>query len=235
MNTQDYITLEEEYGAHNYHPLDVVITRGEGVWVYDVDGKKYLDCLSAYSALNQGHVHPKILNALLEQAKKVTLTSRAFRNDQLPLLYKELSEMTGYEMSLPMNSGAEAVETAIKLARKWAYRVKGVPRHQAEIITAAGNFHGRTTTLVSFSTDPLYRDDFGPFTPGFVTVPYGDASAVEKVINKNTAAVLLEPIQGEAGVIMPPAGYLKKVSGICKKNHVLFIADEISNRIGAYG
>jgi ornithine--oxo-acid transaminase len=235
MNTQDYITLEEEYGAHNYHPLDVVITRGEGVWVYDVDGKKYLDCLSAYSALNQGHVHPKILNALLEQARKVTLTSRAFRNDQLPLLYKELSEMTGYEMSLPMNSGAEAVETAIKLARKWAYRVKGVPRHQAEIITAAGNFHGRTTTLVSFSTDPLYRDDFGPFTPGFVNVPYGDASAVEKVINKNTAAVLLEPIQGEAGVIMPPAGYLKKVSEICKKNHVLFIADEIQTGLARTG
>ena len=235
MNSQDYITLEEEYGAHNYLPLDVVITRGEGVWVYDVDGKKYLDCLSAYSALNQGHVHPKILNALLEQAKKVTLTSRAFRNDQLPLLYKELSEMTGYEMSLPMNSGAEAVETAIKLARKWAYRVKGVPRHQAEIITAAGNFHGRTTTLVSFSTDPLYRDDFGPFTPGFVTVPYGDVSAVENAINKNTAAVLLEPIQGEGGVIIPPAGYLKKVSDICKKNNVLFIADEIQTGLARTG
>ena len=235
MNSKDYITLEEENGAHNYHPLDVVITRGEGVWVYDVDGNKYLDCLSAYSALNQGHVHPKILNALLEQAKKVTLTSRAFRNDQLPLLYKELSEMTGYEMSLPMNSGAEAVETAIKLARKWAYRVKGVPRHQAEIITAAGNFHGRTTTLVSFSTDPLYRDDFGPFTPGFVTVPYGDVSAIEKAINKNTAAVMLEPIQGEGGVIMPPAGYLKKVSEICKKNNVLFIADEIQTGLGRTG
>ena len=235
MNTKDYIDLEEQYGAHNYLPLDVVITRGEGVWVYDVDGKKYLDCLSAYSALNQGHVHPKILNALLEQAKKVTLTSRAFRNDQLPLLYKELSDMTGYDMSLLMNSGAEAVETAIKLARKWAYRVKGVPRHQAEIITAAGNFHGRTTTLVSFSTDPLYRDDFGPFTPGFVTVPYGDASAVEKSINKNTAAVLLEPIQGEGGVIIPPAGYLKKVSEICKKNNVLFIADEIQTGLARTG
>ena len=235
MNTNDYIALEEEYGAHNYHPLDVVITRGEGVWVYDVDGKKYLDCLSAYSALNQGHVHPKILNALIEQAKKVTLTSRAFRNDQLPLLYKELSEMTGYEMSLPMNSGAEAVETAIKLARKWAYRVKGVPRHQAEIITAAGNFHGRTTTIVSFSTEPFYRDDFGPFTPGFVTVPYGDASAVEKTINKNTAAVMLEPIQGEGGVIIPPAGYLKKVSEICKKNNVLFVADEIQTGLARTG
>src|SRR5512143_3917128 len=206
MNTKDFIGLEEEYGAHNYHPLDVVIERAEGVWVYDVDGKRYLDCLSAYSAVNQGHVHPEILKTMLEQAKKVTLTSRAFRNDQLPLLYKELSDMTGYEMSLPMNSGAEAVETAVKLARKWAYRVKGIPRHQAEIITAAGNFHGRTTTLISFSTEPSYRDDFGPFTPGFVTVPYGDAAAIAAALNKNTAAVLFEPIQGEGCVIIPPAG-----------------------------
>jgi ornithine--oxo-acid transaminase len=235
VNTQDYITLEEKYGAHNYHPLDVVITRGEGVWVYDVDGGKYLDCLSAYSALNQGHVHPKILNALLEQARKVTLTSRAFRNDQLPLFYKELSEMTGYDMSLPMNSGAEAVETAVKLARKWAYRVKGVPRHQAEIITAAGNFHGRTTTIVSFSTEPAYRDDFGPFTPGFVTVPYGNAAAIEKAINKNTAAVLLEPIQGEGGVIIPPAGYLKKVAELCRENRVLLMADEIQTGLARTG
>ena len=210
MNTKDFISLEEQYGAHNYHPLDVVIEKAEGVWVYDVDGKKYLDCLSAYSAVNQGHVHPEILNALLEQAKKVTLTSRAFRNDQLPLFYKELSEMTGYEMSLPMNSGAEAVETALKLARKWAYQVKGVPRHKAEIITAVGNFHGRTLAIITFSTEPLYRDDFGPFTPGFVTVAYGDAEAIEKAITPNTAAVLLEPIQGEGGVIIPPAGYLKK-------------------------
>lgn len=235
MNSLDYIKLEDEYGAHNYHPLDVVITRGQGVWVYDVDGKRYLDCLSAYSALNQGHVHPKILDALLEQAHKVTLTSRAFRNDQLPLLYKELSDMTGYEMSLPMNSGAEAVETAIKLARKWAYRVKGVPRHQAEIITAAGNFHGRTTTLISFSTEPSYREDFGPFTPGFITVPYGDAAAVEKAINKNTAAVLLEPIQGEGGVIIPPAGYLARVAEVCKQNNVLFMADEIQTGLGRTG
>ena len=235
MNTQDYIALEEEYGAHNYHPLDVVITRGEGVWVYDVDGKRYLDCLSAYSALNQGHVHPKILSALQEQAQKLTLTSRAFRNDQLPLLYKELSELTGYEMSLPMNSGAEAVETAIKLARKWAYRVKGVPRHQAEIITAAGNFHGRTTTIISFSTEPSYRDDFGPFTPGFPTVPYGDAAAVEKAINPNTAAVLVEPIQGEGGVIIPPAGYLRKVADLCEKNNVLLMADEIQTGLGRTG
>lgn len=235
MNTQDFINIEEQYGAHNYHPLDVVIERAEGVWVYDVDGKKYLDCLSSYSAVNQGHVHPAILNALLEQAKKVTLTSRAFRNDQLPLLYKELSEMTGYDMSLPMNSGAEAVETAVKLARKWAYRVKGVPRHQAEIIVAGGNFHGRTVTIVSFSTEPLYRDDFGPFTPGFVVVDYGDATALEKAITPNTAAVMLEPIQGEAGVIIPPAGYLKQVADLCKKNNVLFVADEIQTGLARTG
>jgi ornithine--oxo-acid transaminase len=227
--------MEEEYGAHNYHPLDVVITRGEGVWVYDVDGKRYLDCLSAYSALNQGHVHPRILKAMVDQARKVTLTSRAFRNDQLPLLYKELSEMTGYGMSLPMNSGAEAVETAVKLARKWAYRVKGVPRHQAEIITASGNFHGRTTTIVSFSTEPSYRDDFGPFTPGFVTVPYGDALALEKAINKNTAAILLEPIQGEGGVIIPPEGYLRRAAELCKQHNVLFMADEIQTGLGRTG
>jgi ornithine--oxo-acid transaminase len=227
MNTADYIKLEEQYGAHNYHPLDVVIQRGEGVWVYDVEGKKYLDCLSAYSAVNQGHVHPRVLNALIQQAGKVTLTSRAFRNDQLPFFYKELSEFTGYEMSLPMNSGAEAVETALKLARKWAYQVKKVPKYKAEIITAEGNFHGRTISTISFSTEPLYKDDFGPFTPGFVTVPYGDAAAIEKAINPNTAAVFIEPIQGEAGVIIPPAGYLKKVRELCTKNNVLFIADEI--------
>ena len=235
MNTKEYIALEEQFGAHNYHPLDVVIEKAEGVWVYDVDGKKYLDCLSAYSAVNQGHVHPDILNALLEQAKKVTLTSRAFRNDQLPLLYKELSEMTGYEMSLPMNSGAEAVETALKLARKWAYRVKGVPRHQAEIIVADGNFHGRTISIITFSSEELYRDDFGPFTPGFITVKYGDASAIEKAITPNTAAVMLEPIQGEGGVIIPPDGYLKQVSEICKKNNVLFMADEIQTGLARTG
>lgn len=235
MKIQEYIQLEEQYGAHNYHPLDVVIDKAEGVWVYDVEGKKYLDCLSAYSAVNQGHVHPKILEALVDQARKVTLTSRAFRNDQLPLLYKELSEMTDYEMSLPMNSGTEAVETAIKLARKWAYEVKGVPRHQAEIIVCAGNFHGRTTTVVSFSTEPLYKDDFGPFTPGFVTVPYGDSAAIEAAITPNTAAVMLEPIQGEAGVIIPPEGFLKQVADICKKNDVLFIADEIQTGLGRTG
>ena len=235
MNTKDYIALEEQYGAHNYHPLDVVIEKAEGVWVYDVDGKKYLDCLSAYSAVNQGHVHPEILKAMLEQAGKVTLTSRAFRNDQLPLFYKEFSEMTGYDMSLPMNSGAEAVETAVKLARKWAYRVKGVPRHQAEIIVCAGNFHGRTTTIVSFSTEPSYRDDFGPFTPGFVTVPYGDLDALKKAITPNTAAFLVEPIQGEGGVIIPPAGYLKQAADLCKQNNVLFIADEIQTGLARTG
>lgn len=235
MNTQEYIKIEEQYGAHNYHPLDVVIEKAEGVWVYDVEGKKYLDCLSAYSAVNQGHVHPEILKALLDQAKKVTLTSRAFRNDQLPLLYKELSEMTGYDMSLPMNSGAEAVETAVKLARKWAYQVKKVPRHQAEIIVAGNNFHGRTVTIVSFSTEPLYRDDFGPFTPGFVVVEYGNVDALEKAITPNTAAILLEPIQGEAGVIMPPAGYLKKVAELCKKHNVLYISDEIQTGLGRTG
>lgn len=235
MNTQDYIALEEQYGAHNYHPLDVVIEKAEGVWVYDVDGKKYLDCLSAYSAVNQGHVHPEILNAMIEQAKKVTLTSRAFRNDQLPLFYKEFSEMTGYDMSLPMNSGAEAVETAIKLARKWAYCYKNVARHQAEIIVCAGNFHGRTTTIISFSTEPLYRDDFGPYTPGFLVAPYGDVDAIKRLITSNTAAVLIEPIQGEGGVIIPPAGYLKQVADLCKKNSVLLIADEIQTGLGRTG
>lgn len=235
MQTSDYIEIEEKYGAHNYHPLDVVIERGEGVWVYDVDGRKYLDCLSAYSALNQGHVHPRIRQALIDQAEKITLTSRAFRNDQLPFFYKELAELTGYEMSLPMNSGAEAVETALKLARKWAYRVKNVPRYQAEIITARGNFHGRTISTISFSTEEFYKEDFGPFTPGFITVPYGDVDAIRAAINPNTAAIFLEPIQGEAGVIIPPAGYLKQVSQICMENNVLFIADEIQTGLGRTG
>lgn len=235
MNTQDYIELEEQYGAHNYHPLDVIITRGEGVWVYDIEGKRYLDCLSSYSALNQGHVHPKILRVMLEQAQRLTLTSRAFRNDQLPLFYKELSALTGYEMALPMNSGAEAVETAIKLARKWAYQVKGVPRHHAEIIICENNFHGRTISIISFSTEPLYRDDFGPFTPGFVVVPFGDAEAIAEAINPHTAAVLLEPIQGESGVNIPPEGYLRKVRNLCTKSNVLFIADEIQTGLGRTG
>ncbi len=235
MKSNEYIALEEKYGAKNYHPLDVVITKGKGVWVYDVEGRKYLDCLSAYSAVNQGHVHPRILAVLKEQAEKLTLTSRAFRNDQLPLLYKELSEVTGYEMSLPMTSGVEAVETALKLARKWAYRVKGILRHKSEIITCQGNFHGRTITAISFSSEPLYRDDFGPFTPGFISVPYGNIQAITRSINMNTAAVLLEPIQGEAGVIVPPDGYLKKVYEICKSRNVLFIADEIQTGLGRTG
>lgn len=235
MRTHELIEIEEKYGAHNYHPLDVVIERGEGVWVYDVEGNKYLDCLSAYSALNQGHVHPRILKAMQKQAEKVTLTSRAFRNDQLPLFYKELSEMTGYEMSLPMNSGAEAVETALKVARKWGYDVKKIPHFDAEIIVADGNFHGRTISIISFSSEPLYKDAFGPFTPGFKSVPYGDAGALEKAITPNTAAVMLEPIQGEGGVLIPPEGYLKKVSELCKKNNVLFIADEIQTGLGRTG
>lgn len=235
MKSQEFIEIEDRYGAHNYHPLDVVINRGEGVWVYDVEGKKYLDCLSAYSALNQGHVHPAILKAMVEQAQKVTLTSRAFRNDQLPLFYKELSEMTGYGMSIPMNSGAEAVETALKLARKWGYVVKGIERHKAEIIVANGNFHGRTISIISFSSEPFYKNDFGAFTPGFINVKYGDADAIEKAITPNTAAVMLEPIQGEGGVLIPPAGYLKKVSELCKKNNVLFIADEIQTGLGRTG
>ncbi|MBT3669599.1 MAG: ornithine--oxo-acid transaminase [Chloroflexi bacterium] len=235
MNSQELIDLEEKYGAHNYHPLDVVITKGDGVWVWDAEGNKYLDCLSAYSALNQGHVHPDILKSLIDQAAKVTLTSRAFRNDQLSLFYKELAEMTGYEMSLPMNSGAEAVETALKLARKWAYTVKGVPRHQAEIIVAEGNFHGRTISIVTFSSEELYKDDFGPFTPGFPMVPYGDLGAMEAAINENTAAIMVEPIQGEGGVLIPPDGYLQGLRELCDKHNILLIFDEIQTGLGRTG
>lgn len=227
METKRFIELENEYGAHNYHPLDVVIASAKGVWVTDVNGRRYLDCLSAYSAVNQGHTHPKILEAMVEQAGKVTLTSRAFRNDQLGLFYKELSDMSGYEMSLPMNSGAEAVETAVKLARKWGYVVKGIPQDQANIIVVEGNFHGRTVTIITFSTEAAYKANFGPFTPGFRAVKYNDAAAIEAAIDENTAAVLIEPIQGEAGVIIPDAGYLKKVREICTRNNVLMIADEI--------
>ena len=235
MKTRDYINLEGKYGAHNYHPLDVVITRGEGVWVWDTEGNKYLDCLSAYSALNQGHVHPRILKALQDQAARLTLTSRAFRNDQLPQFYQHLSRMSGYQMSLPMNSGAEAVETALKLARKWAYQVKGVPKYQAEIITAAGNFHGRTISIITFSSEPLYKEAFGPYTPGFITVPYGDIQAVESAINEDTAAIMVEPIQGEAGVIIPPAGYLKSLHQLCQRHNVLLILDEIQTGLGRTG
>jgi ornithine--oxo-acid transaminase len=227
--------LENKFGAHNYLPLDVVLERGEGVWVYDVEGNKYLDCLSAYSALNQGHVHPKILEAMIEQAKKITLTSRAFHNDQLALLYQDLSKLTEYEKFIIMNSGAEAVETAIKITRKWAYQIKRIPRNKAEIIVADGNFHGRTITLISFSSEPLYKDDFGPLTPGFISVPFGDSEAIRRAINKNTAGVLIEPIQGEGGVIIPPQGYLEDVCSICEENNVLFIADEIQTGLGRTG
>jgi len=238
MNTLDYIELEERYGAHNYKPLDVVITRGEGVWVWDVEGKKYLDCLSAYSAVNQGHCHPRIVRAMIEQAQRLTLTSRAFRNDQLPLLYQELCELTGYEMALPMNSGTGAVETAIKAARKWGYTVKGVPEGQAQIIVCEDNFHGRTVTVVSFSTEPQYREGFGPFTPGFVTVPYGDAEALEAALEEhgdNVVAFMVEPIQGESGVRIPPDGYLKRAAELCHQHGVLLITDEIQSGLGRSG
>ena len=233
--SEAFIALEEQFGAHNYHPLDVVIERGEGVWVYDVEGRKYLDCLAAYSAVNQGHCHPRIMQAVVDQVKRVTLTSRAFRNDQLPLLYKLLHDLTGYDMSLPMNSGAEAVETAVKAARKWGYTVKGIPKDKAEIIVCADNFHGRTTTIISFSTDEQYRDGFGPLTPGFVVIPYGDAAALEAAITPNTAAFLVEPIQGEAGIIIPPAGFLKNAAALCKANDVLFVCDEIQAGLGRTG
>ena len=235
LRTRDFIELENQYGAHNYHPLDVVIERAEGVWVYDVEGKRYLDCLAAYSAVNQGHCHPEILKALVEQAHKVTLTSRAFRNDQLPLFYKELHELTGYDIALPMNSGSEAVETAIKTARKWGYKIKGIPEDKAEVIVCANNFHGRTITEVSFSTDAQYRDGFGPFTPGFKVIPFGDAQALESAITPNTCAFLVEPIQGEAGIIIPPAGFLKQAADICRQNRVLLIVDEIQSGLGRTG
>jgi ornithine--oxo-acid transaminase len=235
MDTKDFIDLEDLYGAHNYLPLDVVIARGKGVWVWDVEGKKYLDFLSAYSAVNHGHCHPRLVKVLKDQGAKLTLTSRAFRNDQWPLLAKELCELTDYEMVLPMNSGAEAIETAIKAARKWAYQKKGVPQDQAEIIACSNNFHGRTVTIISFSTEPIYRKDFGPFTPGFVIVPHGDAEALEAAIKPNTAAFLVEPIQAEAGIIMPPEGYLKKAKEICERNNILFIADEIQTGLGRTG
>ncbi len=234
-NSQAFIELENQYGAHNYQPLDVVIERAEGVWVYDVDGKKYLDCLAGYSAVNQGHCHPRIVQALMDQARRVTLTSRAFRNDQLPLLCKDLHDLTGMDMSLPMNSGAEAVETALKAARKWGHTVKGIPANKAEIIACQNNFHGRTITIVSFSTEPQYQDGFGPFTPGFSVIPFGDAAALESAITPNTAAFLVEPVQGEAGIILPPPGFLKHASDICKRHNVLLIADEIQSGLGRTG
>jgi ornithine--oxo-acid transaminase len=233
--TQELIELEQQFGAHNYHPLDVVIERAEGVWVYDIEGKRYLDCLASYSAVNQGHCHPRILETLIEQAHKVTLTSRAFRNDQLPLLYRDLHELTGFDMALPMNSGAEAVETAIKAARKWGYKIKGIPDSHAEIIVCANNFHGRTVTIVSFSSDEQYRDGFGPFTPGFKIIPYGDSHALKQAITPNTCAFLVESIQGEAGIIIPPVGYLREAADICRQNRVLMMCDEIQSGLGRTG
>lgn len=233
--TKKLIELETKYVAPNYKPLDLVIERGEGVWVWDVEGKKYMDFLSAYSALNQGYVHPRMLKVMTEQAQKCTLTSRAFRNNQLPYFAKELCDFTGYEMMLPMNSGAEAVETAVKTARLWGEKVKGVKKNKGQIIACAGNFHGRTVTIISFSADEEYKDGFGPFTPGFKLIPYGDADALEKAITPDTVGFLVEPIQGEAGVYIPPEGYLKKAAEICKKNNVLFIADEVQSGLGRTG
>lgn len=235
MKSNEYILLEEEFGAHNYKPLDVVIERGEGIWVWDVDGKKYMDCLSAYSAVNQGHCNPRIMEAMFEQARKLTLTSRAFRNDQLGPLYKELCELTHSHKVLPMNSGAEAVETAIKAVRKWGYEVKGVPQNKAEIIVCRNNFHGRTISIISFSTDPTSTTNFGPFTPGFTVVDFGDAAALEAAINENTVAFMVEPIQGEAGVIIPPDGYLKDVRRICNEHGIVLIFDEIQTGLGRTG
>ncbi len=233
--TNQLIALEEQHGAHNYHPLDVVIERARGVWVWDVDGKKYLDFLAAYSAVNQGHCHPRIVAALKEQADRVTLTSRAFRNDQLGPLCRQITEMTGFARFLPMNSGAEAVETAVKAVRKWGYKVKGIPDGKAEIIVCEDNFHGRTTTIVSFSTDPQYRDGFGPFTPGFVVVPYGDVEAIAQAITPNTAAILVEPIQGESGIIAPPAGFLARLRELATAQGVLLALDEIQSGLGRTG
>lgn len=235
MDSKEIIEITERWGAHNYKPLPVVITNAQGVFVWDAEGRRYLDCLSCYSALNHGHRHPRIIRALLEQLDKVTLTSRAFYNAEMGPFLKELCEYTGMEMALPMNTGAEAVETALKAARKWAYCVKGIPRYEAEIIACADNFHGRTITVVSFSTEPLYREDFGPFTPGFRVVPFGDAKAVERAVSERTAAILFEPIQGEAGVKVPPDGYLRALRDICDRHGLLLIADEVQTGFGRTG
>jgi ornithine--oxo-acid transaminase len=235
MSTADYIALEERYGAHNYHPLDVIVTRAHGVWVWDVEGKKYLDFLAAYSAVNQGHCHPEILRAVMDQAASVSLSSRAFRNDQLGPFYQQICEMSGFAKFLPMNTGAEAVETAVKTARKWAYKVKGVPDGQAEILVFDHNFHGRTITMISFSTEEQYRDGFGPFTPGFKILPYGDAEAVEAAMHPNVAAILVEPIQGEAGVVIPPEGFLRRIREITERHNALMICDEIQSGLGRTG
>jgi ornithine--oxo-acid transaminase len=235
MHTQEYIQLENQFGAQNYKPLDVVLTRGKGIWVWDVEGNKYLDFLSAYSAVNQGHCHPKIMQAMTEQCQKLTLTSRAFRNDQLGYLYKELCELTNSHKVLPMNSGAEAVETVIKAVRKWGYKIKGVPENQAEVIVCENNFHGRTIAIIGFSTDEQYKDGFGPFAPGFKVIPFGDAEALEKAITPNTVAFMGEPVQGEAGVIIPQPGYLKDVRKICTQHNVIMILDEIQTGLGRTG
>ncbi|WP_029056877.1 ornithine--oxo-acid transaminase [Stappia stellulata] len=232
---EDYIAAEHLLGAHNYKPIDVVLSRGEGVWVHDVDGNRYLDCLAAYSAVNQGHCHPVIRDAMVAQASKLTLTSRAFRNDQLAPLYEDLARLTGAHKILPMNSGAEAVESAVKAVRKWGYEVKGVPENKAEIIVCDNNFHGRTLGIVGFSTDPAARTGFGPFAPGFRVVPFGDAAALEAAITPNTVGFLVEPIQGEAGILIPPAGYFAKVREICTANNVTLILDEIQTGLGRTG
>ena len=235
MKTADFIALEDQFGAHNYHPLDVVIQRAEGCWVWDVEGEKYLDMLAAYSAVNQGHCHPRLVRAMQEQIPQLTLTSRAFRNDKLGPFYKFVTELTGFDKFLPMNTGAEAVETAIKAARKWAYKVKGVAKDQAEILVFTNNFHGRTTTIVGFSTEDQYKDGFGPFTPGFRVVEYGDAGAVTAAMNENVAAILIEPIQGEGGIIIPPDGYLKHLRSLCDEHNALLVMDEIQSGLGRTG
>lgn len=231
----DYLSEVDRYSAHNYHPLPLVLERGEGAWVWDVEGKKYLDCLAAYSAVNQGHRHPAIIAAAKAQLDRITLTSRAFHNDQMGPFLRDLCELSGYDRALPMNAGAEAVETALKAVRRWGYRVKGIPANKAEIIVCADNFHGRTTTIVSFSSDPHYNADFGPFTPGFVIIPFGDLKALEQAITPNTAAFLVEPIQCEGGVLIPPAGYLSKAAALCKQHNVLLVADEIQTGLGRTG
>ena len=235
LDFDDYLGIEATLGAHNYKPIDVVLARGEGLWVWDIDGKRYLDCLSAYSAVNQGHCHPKIREALIDQASRLSLTSRAFRNDQLAPFYQEVCELTNSSKVLPMNSGAEAVESAVKAVRKWGYQVKGVERNKAEIIVCANNFHGRTIAVVGFSTDPTARADFGPFAPGFKVIPFGDADALEAAIGPNTVGFLAEPIQGEAGVIIPPDGYLRQVREICSRHNVMLILDEIQTGLGRTG
>ena len=235
LHARDFIEIEDRWGANNYHPLDVVIERGQGVWVWDTEGRRYLDCLSSYSALNQGHCHPRILAALREQAERLTLTSRAFRNPQLPLFCRELAELCAMEMVLPMNTGAEAVETAIKAARRWGYTHKGIAPGSAEIVVCRNNFHGRTTTITGFSSDEYYRDGFGPFAPGFVTIPFGDVDALEAAVTPRTCAFLVEPIQCEAGILIPPDGYLRAAADLCRSRGVLFIADEIQTALGRTG